>query len=74
MILCFYHNTYHWLLYICIEWQIPSLIPFSIINNILISVNNSNFIPVFLNLLTMLIQVLIENDQDQVQIFQSIYF
>ena len=33
---------------LCTDFHIPPLIQFSIINNIFISVNNSNFISVFL--------------------------
>ena len=33
---------------LCTDFHIPLLIQFSIINNIFISVNNSNFISVFL--------------------------
>ena len=35
------------LAYLCIDWHIPPLIPFSTINNISMSVNYSNFTPVF---------------------------
>ena len=49
---CFYdNNVFIYLLfalaYLCIARHIPPLIPFSTINNISISVNNSNFTPVF---------------------------
>ena len=35
------------LAYLCIAWHIPPQIPFLTINNISLSVNNSNFTPVF---------------------------
>ena len=44
--------------------HIPPLMPFSTINSISISVNNSNFTSVFLKLLAMLIQELKEIIQD----------
>ena len=50
MIQCFYHNfsyNYYLLLHIYVLHDIPPLIPISIINNISMSVNNSNFTPVF---------------------------
>ena len=46
MILCFYYNIAF--AYLCIAWHIPPVIPFSTINNILISVNNFSFTSVIL--------------------------
>ena len=57
------------LAYLCIAWHIPPLVPFSTINNISISVNNSNLIPIFLNKHAMLTLKLTKNEQDQVHIF-----
>ena len=45
---CFYCNfSYIYYSYLCVAWQIPPIVPFSIINSISVSVNNSNSTPVF---------------------------
>ena len=63
------------LAYLCIAWQIPSLIPFSTINSISVPVNNSNSTFVFLKYAYHANPGADKkNGQDQVYVFQCTYF
>ena len=59
--------------YLCIARHNPPLIPFSTINNISTSVNNSNFIPDFYKHACHANPGADRNEHDQVHIFQYIY-
>ena len=65
--------TYHLLLHTYVL-HIPLLVPFSAINNILISVNNSRFTPVFFKQACHANPGANKNEEYQVRMFQYIYF
>ena len=62
------------LAHLCMTWQIPPLVPFSTINSISLSVNNSNSTFVFFKHAFHANPGADKTGQDQVHIFQYTYF
>ena len=62
------------LAYLCVAWQIPPPVPFSIINSISISVNNSNYTSVFFKQACHANPGADTKYTGQVYIFQDTYF